>query len=268
MTSRKTLVMGILNVTPDSFSDGGCYNTLEAAARHAEEMIQAGADIIDIGAESTRPYGGAQVVSAREELDRLLPLLEKVLKIATVPVSVDTYKASVAEAAIKMGAHLINDVWGLQSDPGMAGVIANYKVPVIVMHNQQNTFYEKDIMYSICRFLQQSIQIGLDAGVPFDHFIIDPGIGFGKTPEQNLEVMSRLGELRSLGCPLLLGTSRKRFIGEVLGLPVEDRVEGTGATVAWGIAQGTSIVRVHDVKPIVRMAKMCDAMKGESFGER
>jgi dihydropteroate synthase len=257
---RRTLVMGILNVTPDSFSDGGQYNTMDKALRHVEDMIQNGADIIDIGAESTRPYKGAEKVSAQEEIERLGPLLEKIVSISTVPVSIDTYKASVALEALKLGAHMINDIWGLQQDIGMAKVVAQYKVPVIIMHNQDTTHYQPDIMSEICRFLQKSITVGIDAGIDSDNFIIDPGIGFGKTPAQNLIVMSRLEELKSLGCPILLGTSNKRFIGEVLCLPVEDRVEGTGATVAMGIMKGSNIVRVHDVQAMARIAKMIDAM--------
>jgi dihydropteroate synthase len=257
---RCTLIMGILNVTPDSFSDGGQFNTMDTALRRVEDMIRNGADIIDIGAESTRPYHGAEKVSAEEEMERLVPLLEKVLTISTVPVSVDTYKPSVAFEALKVGAHMINDIWGLQYDAVMAKVVAQYKVPVVIMHYQDGTYYEKDIMSEICSFLQKSITVGLEAGISFDRFIVDPGIGFGKTPEQNLVVMSRLEELKSLGCPILLGTSNKRFIGEVLQLPVEDRGEGTGATVAMGIMKGSNIVRVHDVITMARIAKMTDAM--------
>lgn len=257
---NRTLIMGILNVTPDSFSDGGQYNTMDTALRRVEDMIQNGADLIDIGAESTRPYHGAEKVSAEEEMERLGPLLEKVLAMSTVPISVDTYKPIVALEALKLGAHMINDIWGLQYDVNMAKVVAQYKVPVVIMHNQDNTYYGKDIMSDICSFLRTSIDMGLKAGIDFDRFIVDPGIGFGKTPEQNLVVMSRLEELKSLGCPILLGTSNKRFIGEVLQLPVEDRMEGTGATVAMGIMKGSNIIRVHDVKTMARIAKMTDAM--------
>ncbi len=260
ITPKRTLVMGILNVTPDSFSDGGQYNTLDKALYHVEEMIQSGADIIDIGAESTRPYYGAVKISAQEEMERLCPLLEKVLSISTVPVSVDTYKSSVALESLKLGAHMINDIWGLQQNDTMANVVAQYNVPIIIMHNQDTTHYQQDIMSEIYSFLRKSIAIGIQAGIDPDKIIIDPGIGFGKTPEQNLIVMSRLEELRSLGCPILLGTSNKRFIGEVLGLSVEERVEGTSATVAMGIMKGSNIVRVHDVKVMARIAKMMDAM--------
>ncbi|MBP2658440.1 MAG: dihydropteroate synthase, partial [Firmicutes bacterium] len=250
----------ILNVTPDSFSDGGKYNTIDKALYHVEEMIQCGADIIDIGAESTRPYFGAEKISAEEEMNRLGPLLERVLSISTVPVSVDTYKSNVALEALNLGAHMINDIWGLQQDYNMAKVVAGYNAPIIIMHNQDTTHYQQDIMSEIYDFLQKSISIGIQAGIDPNNIIIDPGIGFGKTPEQNLIVMSRLDELRSLGCPILLGTSNKRFIGEVLGLPVEERVEGTGATVAIGIMKGSNIVRVHNVQAMARIAKMTDAM--------
>lgn len=257
---RRTLIMGILNLTPDSFSDGGQYNTIDTALRHAEDMIKNGADIIDIGAESTRPYGDGKKISAEEEINRLAPLLEKLISISTVPISIDTYKANVAAEALNLGAHMINDVWGFQRDAEMAKVVAQYDVPVILMHNQEGTHYEQDIMSQIHEFLQTSIRIGVEAGIDFNRIIVDPGIGFGKTLEQNLIVMSRLEELKSLGCPILLGTSRKRFIGEILNLPVEDRVEGTGATVAVGITKGTNIIRVHDVQAMARIAKMTDMM--------
>lgn len=257
---RHTLVMGILNSTPDSFSDGGRFNSIDSAIQHAGEMIEAGADIIDIGAESTRPYNGAKEVSAEEELQRLLPILEALLAMTTVPVSIDTYKPCVAEACLKLGAHIINDIWGLQQDPAMARVVAEHNVPVILMHNRKGNNYQGDILGEIIRFLRRSIDIGIDAGIGFEKFIVDPGIGFGKTPEDNLIVMSRLEELKTLGCPILLGTSRKRFIGEVLNLPVDERVEGTAATVAVGITKGVNIVRVHDVREIARIAKMTDAM--------
>ena len=259
ITPEKTLVMGILNFTPDSFSDGGKFNNLDAALKHAEQMIRDGADIIDLGAESTRPYG-SETISAEEELDRLMPVLEKVLDISSVPVSIDTYKAKVAREALQAGAHIINDIWGLQFDPDMAKVAAEYNAPVVIMHNQEGTEYQRDIMAHILEFLRHSMELGQAAGMNFDNFIIDPGIGFGKKPDDNLVVMARLEELKSLGCPVLLGTSRKRFIGEILDAPATDRVEGTGATVALGITKGANIVRVHDVKPIARIARMTDAM--------
>jgi len=257
----RTLVMGILNVTPDSFSDGGMFLTPDAALAQAEKMIAEGADIIDIGAESTRPYG-AQPISAEVEMERLLPALAKIAANCPVPISVDTYKSKVAEEALKAGAHIINDVWGLQKDPGMADVATRFGVPVVVMHNQCGTNYERDIMSHILEFLRRSLDIGIAAGMDRDRFIIDPGIGFGKTGAQNLKVLSRLEELQSLGLPVLLGTSRKRFIGEILDAAVNDRVEGTAATVALGIVKGANIVRVHDVKAMVRVCRMIDAMLG------
>jgi dihydropteroate synthase len=263
----RTLVMGILNVTPDSFSDGGRYNSLADALRQADKLIEDGADILDIGAESTRPYG-ANEISTETELERLLPIIEKIVTFSPVPISVDTYKAPVADAALKLGAHIINDIWGLQGDPAMARVAAVHNAPVVIMHNQKGCHYSVDIMSSICAFLRNSIDLAADAGLAFENLIIDPGIGFGKTPAQNLTVLSRLAELKSLGCPLLLGTSRKRFIGEALGgLPVDEREEGTAASVSCGILSGASIVRVHDVKTMVRVARMTDAIRGGQMHE-
>jgi len=261
----RTLIMGILNITPDSFSDGGRFLRPDDALRQAEAMWAAGADIIDIGAESTRPYGAVKI-SAEEEMARLLPVVEKVLAAVPLPVSVDTYKAAVAEAALRLGAHIVNDVWGLQFDPEMAGVAARYGAPVVVMHNQEGTAYEGDIMGCICAYLRRSIAIAAAAGIPGEHIIVDPGIGFGKTPAANLIVLNRLAELRSLGCPILLGASRKRFIGAALGgLPPGDRAEGTAATVAAGIMRGANIIRVHDVKEMARVARMTDAIMREEM---
>ncbi|MDL2281183.1 dihydropteroate synthase [Selenomonadales bacterium OttesenSCG-928-I06] len=256
----KTLIMGILNVTPDSFSDGGKFNNIDSALRHAEKLITDGADILDIGAESTRPYGDCEKISVDAELERLIPTLEKIHKNFDIPISVDTYKAKVAAEALKHGALLVNDIWGLKFDPDMAKIIAEFNVPVVIMHNQEGTDYEKDILSEMLSSLRDSMKIGLQAGVGIDKFIVDPGIGFGKTTHQNLIVMSRLEELVSLGCPILLATSRKKFIGETLDLPVDERVEGTSATVALGIAKGVNIVRVHDVKEVKRITKMMDAM--------
>lgn len=259
--SGKTLIMGILNVTPDSFSDGGRYARRDAALKHALQMVAEGADIIDIGAESTRPYAGAVKVSAEEELERLLPVLERLVKEVPRPISVDTYKGAVAREALKAGAHMINDVWGLQWDDEMARCVAAYGVPVVVMHNRLHADDNTDIMADILAFLRQSLAIATAAGIECSKLIVDPGIGFGKTTRQNLTVMRRLEELRELKCPILLGTSRKRFIGEVLDVPVEERVEGTAATVALGIAKRAAhIVRVHDVREISRVARMMDAM--------
>lgn len=259
---KKTLVMGVLNVTPDSFSDGGKYNDLSLAVEHAHKMVEDGADIIDLGGESTRPYGGNKPISAEEETARVLPILERLVKELPVPVSLDTYKAETAREALKIGVHMINDVWGLQKDPDMASVVEEYKVPVIVMHNKTEPGY-RDLLGEITAFLRQSIQIAEAVGIPKNNVIIDPGIGFAKTRVDNLVVMRRLKELQALGCPVLLGTSRKAFIGSTLDLPPEERVEGTAATVAFGIANGADIVRVHDVKEMVRVARMTDALLRE-----
>lgn len=254
---QRTLIMGILNVTPDSFSDGGRYNDTHRAVAHAKELIQAGADIIDIGGESTRP--GFAPVEVEEELKRVLPIVSAVAKECNVPISIDTYKAEVAKQAIEAGAHIINDVWGAKRDPDMAKVAAEYKVPIILMHNRDNMDYA-DFFRDFIGDLYESIQISLDAGVTQDQIILDPGIGFAKTLDQNLETMRRLDDLVALGYPVLLGTSRKSMIGKVLDLPVEERVEGTAATCALGIAKGCQIVRVHDVLEMKRVAQMMDAM--------
>lgn len=254
---ERTLVMGILNFTPDSFSDGGKFNKLDIALEHAYQMVEEGADIIDVGGESTRP--GFQEVDEKEELARVIPVIEALSKKIKVPISIDTYKAEVGRRAMEAGAAVINDVWGFQKEPELAQVAADYDCPVILMHNQKGTEY-KNLMSDILLFLRKSIGIAETAGVNPEKIIIDPGIGFGKNLAQNLEVMNRLEEFRSLGKAVLLGTSRKRMIGEILDLPVTDRVEGTAATVALGINKGVDIVRVHDVKEIVRIVKMTDAM--------
>ncbi|WP_425446700.1 dihydropteroate synthase [Dethiothermospora halolimnae] len=255
---KRTYIMGILNVTPDSFSDGGDFYDVDKAIEHAKLMVEEGADIIDIGAESTRP--GSDEVSAEEEMKRLRPVLERLVAEIGVPISVDTYKASVAEEALKIGVHMINDVWGMQRDKNMAKVIAKYNVPIVAMHNQNGTEYRKDIMDEICDFFRKTEKLAMEAGVDRDKIILDPGIGFGKTPEQNMIVMSRLGELNDLGYPILLGTSRKSMIGKILDLPPKERVEGTLATTVMGITQGVDIVRIHDVKENVRTAKVTDAI--------
>ena len=261
---ERTLVMGILNVTPDSFSDGGRWNTRERALRHMEEMVQDGADIVDVGAESSRP--GFVPMSAAEEMERLMPLLEAVLLECPVPVSVDTFKAETARAALAAGAHILNDIWGLQyaEEPGeMARAAAEANVPVVVMHNQNGTDYAGDTIASMREFFSVSMEIADVAGLSRENIILDPGIGFGKTPAANMHVMRRMDELISYDgahYPLLLGASRKSFIGAALDLPVEERMEATGAACVLGIMRGTSIVRVHDVKPIVRMCRMTDAI--------
>lgn len=258
---EKTLIMGVLNYTPDSFSDGGKWNNADAALRHMEQMVADGADIIDIGAESSRP--GFTPVSASEEIDRLDDILPKLVKNCPVPVSVDTYKAETAAYAMQTGAHIMNDIWGLQyaPEPGkMAAVAAKYGVPVVVMHNQDGTEYT-NIIEDMKKFFVASAVIAAKAGMKQEQIITDPGIGFGKTWEQNLYVMKHLADLTALPYPMLLGTSRKGFIGRVLDLPVTERMEGTGTTCVAGVLAGCAIVRVHDVKPIARMCKMADALR-------
>lgn len=255
---KRTYIMGILNVTPDSFSDGGSFIDVDKAVAHAKKMVAEGADIIDIGGESTRP--GSQEVGAEEEIRRVLPVVKKLVDEIDVPVSVDTSKAVVAEEVLKVGAHMINDVWGLQRDPEMAAVVAKYNVPVFVMHNQIGTEYKTDIMEEIKLFFQQTIDIALKAGIAKENIILDPGIGFGKTPEQNILVMSRLEELNEIGYPILLGTSRKSMIGKILDLPANERVEGTLSTSVIGIMKGLDILRVHDVKENTRACMVTDAI--------
>lgn len=262
---ERTLVMGVLNYTPDSFSDGGKWNNVDVALKHMEEMVADGADIIDIGAESSRP--GFTPISAAEEIARLETILPRLVAACPVPISVDTYKAETAEYAMSTGAHIMNDIWGLQyaPEPGkMAAVAAKYGVPVVVMHNQDGTAYE-DIIGEMKQFFIRSAIIADQAGMSQDQIITDPGIGivFGKTFEQNVFVMKHLQELTGLPYPMLLGTSRKGFIGKILDLPVTERMEGTGATCVAGVLAGCAIVRVHDVKPIVRMCQMADALRPE-----
>ncbi|MDP4099206.1 dihydropteroate synthase [Paenibacillus sp. P96] len=253
-----TLIMGILNVTPDSFSDGGRHNTVELAVQHALQLMEDGADLIDIGGESTRP--GHESVSLDEELSRVIPVVEALRREAPhIPLSIDTYKAEVARQSLEAGAHIINDVWGFKADPDMAGVAAAHDCPVILMHNRSNRDYI-DLMADIQSDLLESVRIAVEAGVRQEQIILDPGIGFAKDHAENLQTMASLHKLGGMGYPLLLGTSRKRFIRTVLDLPVDDVVEGTAATVAFGIAQGCQIVRVHDVRLIRRTARMCDAM--------
>lgn len=255
--NEKTHIMGILNVTPDSFSDGGNYTQLNKAVEHALALVRDGADIIDIGGESTRP--GFQKVTVERELERVIPVVREVRKAVDVPISIDTYKAEVARQAIEAGADIINDIWGAKKDPNMAAVAARYDVPIILMHNRPEPNYE-NLMDDIVADLNECIKIAKDAGVSDEQIILDPGIGFGKTFEQNLAVMRNLHVITQMGYPVLLGTSRKSMIGIALDLPTNERMEGTGATVCLGIEKGCQIVRVHDVKPISRMARMMDAM--------
>ena len=255
---KRTYIMGILNVTPDSFSDGGDFVDIEVAVRHAKQMVEDGADIIDIGGESTRP--GFAEVTTEQELSRVIPVIERLVREIDFPISIDTYKAEVAEKAIQAGAVIVNDIWGMQKDPKMAQIVAKHQVPVIIMHNQIGTDYNQDIMEEICIFLRHSIDLGLQAGIKLENMILDPGIGFGKTAEQNVTVMARMGEMNDLGCPILLGTSRKSFIGKILDLVPKERVEGTLATTVMGIMQGADIIRVHDIKENLRAAKVTDAV--------
>lgn len=256
---EKTLVMGILNVTPDSFSDGGKYFDYGPALEKARAMIADGADIIDLGGESTRP--GHKPVGVEAELSRVIPVLKSLASEINVPVSIDTTKAEVARQALEEGAGIINDQMGLRGDPAMAGVAAAYGAPLVLMHNQKGTAY-RDLLGDIADSLRESIGMALGAGVARHNIIIDPGLGFGKTAEQNLEALRRLKELRCLGLPVLIGPSRKSTIGKVLNLPVVERLEGTAAAVAVGIVGGAHIVRVHDVKEMARVARMTDAIMG------
>ena len=273
----RTYVMGILNVTPDSFSGDGIIAKGDAVAnavQQATDFLEQGADILDVGGESTRP--GSAPVNAEEEMERVIPVIEALhSSFPNALISIDTYKASVAEAAIRAGAHLINDVWGFRADDELAAVAARHKTPVILMHNRSNPASVEvraklggayvgaeydDLLEDVKRELLVSVEIAKKAGVEEKAILLDPGIGIGKTREHNLELVNRLGEIRALGYPILLGTSRKSFIGFTLDLPPDQRVEGTAATVAVGITRGADIIRVHDVKEMARVAKMTDAM--------
>ena len=268
---ERTLVMGILNVTPDSFSDGGRWDRIDRARARMEEMVAEGANIIDIGAESSRP--GAPPLTAEEEIGRLRPFLEALVPVCPVPISVDTFRAETAEMAAGLGVHILNDIWGLQrgEEPGaMARVAAKTGLPVVAMHNQEGTVYPGDIIDSMRDFFRETFAIAARAGLPREKIIIDPGIGFGKTSEANLVVLHRLAELKLLDgvpCPMLLGASRKSFIGHALWLPVDERMEATGAACVAGILAGADIVRVHDVRPIARMCRMTDAILHAGSGD-
>ena len=254
---RRTYVMGIINLAPDSFSGDGLTGDVHAAVELARRMEADGADLLDVGGESTRP--GSTPISASTEAERLLPALEAICRTVRIPVSVDTYKAPVARRAIAAGASVVNDVWGLLADGNMARVIADAGVPAILMHNQREAEYH-DLVPDVIAGLRRISEIAGKAGIVEHNVILDPGIGFGKTADHNLELLRRLPELRTLGYPLLLGVSRKSTIGRVLGLPADDRVEGTAAAVAMSIAGGADIVRVHDVKQMARVARMTDAI--------
>lgn len=259
-----TYVMGILNVTPDSFSDGGKWNRLDEAFAHAEEMIRAGADLIDVGGESTRP--GYTAISEEEEIERVAPVLEALKARFDIPLSLDTYKAKVAREGIRAGADLINDIWGLKYDPQMAEVIAQNAVPCCLMHNRADASYE-DFWAQLRSDLEESVGIARRAGIKADRIILDPGVGFAKTYENNLEVIANLEKLKDLGYPLLLGCSRKSVIGLTLGLPVEERLEGTLVTTVWAVLKGCSFVRVHDVEENVRAIRMAETLKRYAEGK-
>lgn len=258
--NSKTYIMGILNITPDSFSDGGEYNSLEKALEKAKKMVEDGVDIIDLGGESTRP--GANYVSEDEEIKRIIPIIKAIKKELDVIISIDTYKAKTAEEAILAGADIINDVWGLKKDKKMARVIAKYKVPCILMHNRVNEPY-KDVIRDILNDIYESIFIAKENGINEDNIILDPGIGFAKTYEENLIVLNNLEKIVNLGYPVLLATSRKSVIGKALDLDTDNRLEGTIATTVLGIMKGCNMVRVHDVKENKRAAQMTDKILGK-----
>jgi len=252
---NKTYIMGILNVTPDSFSDGGSFYDVDSAVRHAGIMIEKGAHILDIGGESTRP-GYAQI-SEEEEIARIVPIIRAIKANYDIPVSVDTYKSKVAEAAILAGADLINDIWGLKYDGTMAEVIARYKKPCCLMHNRKDMDYQ-NFMEDVKLDLRASVEIARNAGISEDSIILDPGVGFAKSYEQNLEIIGKLGQLKALGYPILLGTSRKSVIGLTLDLPVKERLEGTLVTTVMAVEQGCAFVRVHDVEENARAIRMAE----------
>ena len=258
--TKETFIMGILNVTPDSFSDGGKYNSVEAALEQAKKMVADGAKIIDVGGESTRP--GYERISDDEEIARVVPVIKALVREVPAIISIDTYKSAVARAAIEAGAHMINDIWGAKADPEMANVAVQYNVPIILMHNRPNQNY-KNYWNDFKSDIEESISIVKKAGVPDEHIILDPGIGFVKNLEQSIETMQRLDELSAMGYPVLLATSRKRMIGSILNLPVNERVEGTAATCAFGVMKGCHLMRVHDVKEVARTVKVIDALVGK-----
>lgn len=255
---QRTYIMGILNITPDSFSDGGEFFSVEKAVDHAKKMIEQGADIIDIGGESSRP--GHTRISTEEELERVIPVIEKIVKETDAVISLDTIRPEVAEESIKCGVHIINDIWGLQENSKMAEVVAKYDVPIIIMHNKEDTHYEGDIIEEMNKFFKKSIRIALNAGIDENKIVLDPGIGFGKVFEQNIVVMRRLNEFKKLGYPILLGTSRKSMLGKILDVSPKERLEGTLATTAIGIMQGVDIVRVHDIEENLKAVKVADAI--------
>ena len=258
----RTFVMGVINATPDSFSGDGLGSSLDSIRIKARSFQDLGADIIDIGGESTRPpglYAGSKPVLVDEELSRVIPAIDVLVQDLDIPISIDTYKADVAYRALESGASMVNDIWALQRDPDMSSVVAGADVPVVLMHNQEGTEYQ-DVVAEVIESLFMLVEDAVRKGVDRKNIIIDPGVGFGKTAEQNLEVIRRLQEFKKLNCPLLVGTSRKSTIGYVLDLPADQRVEGTAASVALSIAGGADIIRVHDVKEMIRVSKMSDAI--------
>lgn len=257
-TAGHTYVMGVLNITPDSFSDGGEYNSIDRALYHVERMIAEGMELLDIGGESTRP--GYVQISDEEELNRVLPYIEKIKSRFDVPISLDTYKSKVAEAGINAGVDLINDIWGLRYDTRLAGVIAGAGIPCCLMHNRKAAVYDK-YMEEVLWDLEETLALAHRAGIPDDRIILDPGVGFGKSYENNLEIIDRLELLHSLGYPVLLGASRKSVIGLALGLPASERVEGTVVTSVYAVLKGAMFVRVHDVKENVRAIRMAEAIR-------
>lgn len=258
--STKTQVMGILNVTPDSFSDGGKYNQVDKAVERAKQMVADGADIIDIGGESTRP--GYTSVEVEDEIKRIVPIIKKIKASVDVPISIDTFKSETARAALEAGADIINDIWGAKYEPEIARIAAEYGAPIILMHNRKEARYN-DLITDMKNDLLESIEIAKANGVKDKQIILDPGVGFAKSMKENLMVMRNLDLFKGMGYPILLGVSRKRVIGHVLDLPIEDRDEGTGATTAFGITKGVDIVRVHNITLNARIAKMTDALVGK-----
>lgn len=256
-TKHHCYIMGILNVTPDSFSDGGKYVDFDKALFHADEMVREGADILDVGGESTRP--GHIQITEEEEIARITPVVEALKQRFDVPVSIDTYKSRVAEAALKAGADLVNDIWGLKYDEKMAALIAKYDAACCLMHNREKAEYD-DFISDVLDDLRESVKLAKAAGIREDGICLDPGIGFGKTYEMNLEMMKYLSLMHELEYPILLGTSRKSMIGLTLDLPADERVEGTLATTVMGVMSGCSFVRVHDVKANLRAIKMTEAI--------
>ena len=256
---HKTYIMGILNVTPDSFSDGGKFNRIDAALRHAEEMIRDGADIVDIGGESTRP--GHTKISEEEEIARVVPVIEAVKSRFDVPVSIDTYKSKVTEAALQAGADLVNDIWGFKYDHKVAELTAQYGAACCLMHNRQEPIYQ-NFLEDVVQDMEACVQIARNAGVSDDKIILDPGVGFGKTYQMNLDIIHHVDVLHGLGFPILLGTSRKSVIGQTLDLPTDQRVEGTLATTVLGVMKRCAFVRVHDVKENKRAILMTEAVLG------